>query len=88
MTNPIIRSQKIAIFTRYYSPTNYKGARVKAFTESGRKVWTSWHADHDVDDAHNHAAQRLCEEMEWDGTLLRSNTNTGAVYLFMPRVGA
>ena len=82
--NAITQSCKIAIFTKYYGPTDFKGSRIKAYTGNGHKLWTSFYAGGANDDAHDYATVQLCRELNWRGDLVKAHTNEGAVYLFSP----
>jgi len=81
----IYESRCIAIETRYIGPTNTRGSRYKAFTESGRSV--TIHAADSLSAQENHraAARALCDKMGWDGELLEGGSTRGYVYVFLPR---
>jgi hypothetical protein len=55
-----------AITTRYLSPTNNRGARVKAFADD-RSLTFAW--DHALSPQGNHAAaaQAMATQMNWKG---------------------
>ena len=76
-------SHKIAILTKYLGPTNYRGSRVKAYTE----VWhitISWNHALNTDENHAAAAVALCKQQGWDdeSELLAAWTPTGRVFVF------
>jgi hypothetical protein len=80
-------SRKIAIQTRYLGPTNFRGSRYKAYTESGRAITVS--ADYRLNSEENHraAALALCAKMRWDADgddLIEGGTKEGYVYIFLP----
>ncbi len=54
-----------AIVTKYISPTNTKGGRVKASCQAG-SITLGW--DHSLNPWHNHqaAAKALATKMKWD----------------------
>lgn len=54
-----------AILTKYLGPTNTKGSRIKASCAKGSIIIPYPH-EFDVTTAHNFAANRLSEVMEWD----------------------
>ena len=58
-----------AIRTRYLSPTNFKGGRIKASDGDGNFITLSY--DHSLDTAENHekTAHTLCSKMDWTGEL-------------------
>ncbi len=70
-----------AITTKYYGPGNVRGARIKAQTESGIKVWVSY--DHGSDNPHRDAAVALCRKLGWHGTLCEGGTREGSVFVFV-----
>lgn len=53
-----------AIITKFYGPTNSKGARIKAECAAG-KVFVSYEYGLNTQDAHWHAAKTLIEKMGW-----------------------
>lgn len=55
-----------AIRTHYLPPTNYRGARIVATAQAGRKL-IAW--DHELDPVANHraAAQRYAKHFDWRG---------------------
>ncbi len=53
-----------AIVTRYYGPTNTKGARVLAKAAAG-KLFVSWDDALTVDDNHRRAAVALADSFNW-----------------------
>ena len=74
-----------AIETRYLSPTNVRGARVKA-TASAGSVTIGW--DHALSPDGNHAAaaRALCARFDWKGTLATGCLATGhRVHVFTGR---
>jgi hypothetical protein len=54
-----------AIKTKFLSPTNYKGARVKASAWAG-SVIISYDHSHDAPQAHWQAAKTLIEKLGWN----------------------
>lgn len=82
--NTIHRSRKIAIQTRYIGPTNFRGSRVKAYTESGRSITIQIAPEWSSEDAHREAALALCRKMDWHGDLIEGGTKEGYVYVFLP----
>jgi len=54
-----------AITTRYFGPTNTRGARIKATSGSGLSVYV--HCDGSDDSEHKNAAETLAAKLKWDG---------------------
>lgn len=77
-------SRCIAIETRYIPPTNTRGSRYKAFTESKRSI--TIHAADNLSSQENHreAAKALCRKMGWDGEMVEGGSSRGYVYVFLP----
>ena len=73
----------IAILTKFIGPTNYRGARVKAFTTSGHRIIVPWDHSQNVEENHDAAALALCRKMEWCGKLVRGGTDVGYAYTFL-----
>ncbi len=73
----------IAIETKFLGPTNYRGSRIKAYTESGLSLTLSY--DHSLRqgvEAHAPAALALAARMGWTGDLIGAGTSTGYVFVF------
>ena len=81
----ITASHKVAIQTRYLGPTNFRGSRYKAFTESGRSI--TIHAADNLSSQENHraAARALQAKMGWTDNLIEGGTTEGYVYVADPR---
>jgi hypothetical protein len=73
----------IAILTKFIGPTNYRGARVKAYTTSGHRIVVPWDHALNVEENHDAAALALCRKMEWGGKLVRGSTEVGYAYAFL-----
>ena len=73
----------IAILTKFIGPTNYRGARVKAFTTSGHRIIVPWDHSQNVEENHDAAALALCRKMGWGGKLVRGGTEVGYAYAFL-----
>ena len=54
----------VAILTKFIGPTNYRGARVKAFTSSGHRIIVPWDHAHNVEENHNAAAIALYRKIK------------------------
>ncbi len=71
------------IHTKYYGPTNYNGARIKAQTSGGEiKIWFSYDYSLNVHDNHCAAAKQLKEKMDWQGEMVGGDTKDGLVFVF------
>ena len=80
-------SRKIAIQTKYLPPTNTRGSRYKAFTESGRHITIQPSDSLSSEQNHRAAALALCAKMAWDADgddLIEGGTKEGYVYVFLP----
>ena len=72
----------VAILTKYIGPTNVRGARVKAYTESGRSITLGWNHALNSEENHEGAAKALAKKMNWTGTLIGGGTKTGYAFVF------
>lgn len=73
-----------AIQTRYLGATNFRGSRVKAYTEGGNSVTVSYDDSVSRDDAHDQAAIALCKKLGWKYPMIRGGSpdGRGNVYVF------
>lgn len=74
-----------AIHTRYFGPTNCKGARIKASDGDHNSVTISY--DCASVDPHRDAAIALCHKLDWHGTLCEGSDAKGNVYVFVHDTG-
>ena len=67
-----------AIQTKFLGPSETRGARVKAWIESGSHV-VPW--DHGLEVADNHvaAARKLAELLKWSGRLVGGTLSDGSM---------
>lgn len=73
----------IAIQTKYLGPTNTRGSRIKAWTESGHSLTVGYpYEKREGAEAHSVAALALARKMGWDGTLISGGTDEGYVFVF------
>lgn len=71
---------KQAIITKYLSPTNTKGARVKAYATGARPTVTiPWNHDWTPGRNHYFAAELLKKRLAWSGTLESGSLSPGQV---------
>lgn len=73
-----------AILTRFLSPTNHRGARIKAVAKSGKALSVTISYPHELNqcEAHGKAALALCEKMGWTPDVLHAGgTPDGYVFV-------
>ncbi len=73
-----------AIETKYLGPTDTKGSRVKASTESGQSRIIPWDDARDSETNHRIGAIALCHKMQWSGHLVGGAVKRGYVWVFLP----
>lgn len=72
-----------AIMTKYLGPTNNRGSRIKAYTESGLSITIPYpHERNQGADAHSVAALALAKRAGWTGDLIAGATDRGYVFVF------
>ena len=75
----------IAIQTKYISPTNTRGSRIKAFTESGFTVTIPYDYSLNYEKVHFKAVQELVKkhQLEWDiDNMTFGGVKNGYVFCF------
>ena len=60
-----------SIFTKYISPTDFKGARISASDGDGNRVIVGY--NHASNEPHRAAATALCKKMNWHATLIEGH---------------
>ena len=70
------------ISTKYYGPTNTKGSRIVAKTASGKRFTQDYLHSLNADENHWLAAQGLAQKLQWSGTMIQGDTDTGCVFVF------
>jgi hypothetical protein len=76
-----------AIITKYFGPSNVRGARVKAMCDAG-SITLSWDHSLDVEKNHHTAALKLCAKLGWEGKLASGGMpKAGYCYAFITRKG-
>jgi hypothetical protein len=70
-----------AITTKFLGPRNFKGARIRATTASGKSLTIPYNYEggHQV---HATAALELARKLGWTGTLIEGGTKDGMVFVF------
>lgn len=71
-----------AISTKYYGPTNTRGARIVATDLDGNRASIPYPPELSGDDCHAAAAAALCRKMNWTGKLISGGTPHGVVFVF------
>ena len=84
----ITESRRVAIVTRYLGPTDFRGSRIKAFTESGRSITISYADNLSVTENHQAAAKALQAKMGWTDDLIEGGLAQGYVYVSDPATKA
>lgn len=76
-----------AIETKFYGPTNSRGARIRAAAQASKKFYDF---DYGADDPHTFAAQQFAEDMGWSGTWVGGGNadGTGSAYVRLPVAAA
>ena len=76
-----------AIIVRYLSPNSVRGARLRAYDMDGNSITLTYDESESRGERMRHAAEALCDEMEWDGkeTLVEGEIKEGTVFVFPPR---
>jgi len=75
----------IAVHTKYLSPTNSRGARIKAYTASGFAATISYPHEFSHEECHFQAVKALVEKnkLEWDlGEMRYGDSADGKGYVF------
>jgi hypothetical protein len=75
----------IAVHTKYLSPTNSRGARIKAYTASGFTATISYPHEFSHEECHFQAVKALVEKnkLEWDlGEMRYGDSADGKGYVF------
>lgn len=73
----------MAIQTKFLGPTNFRGARVKAFTEyKGHAVTVSYDYGLGVEGEHDRAFLALASKREWFGIWVRGGSPDKAGYTY------
>lgn len=72
-----------AITTKYLGPTNSRGSRIKATSESGLSATVPYPHERNIGaDAHSVAAIALARKLGWTGTLIGGATRDGYAFVF------
>ena len=69
------------IQTKYLSPTNTKGTRIKASCDDG-SITVSRDYGANVEDDYLRAAKKLKAKMEWSGSMVGGHNKDGMVFVF------
>lgn len=71
-----------AIKTKYLSPTNYRGGRIKAKAWGGN-ITIPYPHQMNTDQAHRKAAMALVDKMGWGGLWAQGGSADGSGYYFV-----
>ena len=71
----------VAILTKWFGPTNYRGSRVKAYTETGISITISWDHALNVEGNHKAAATALADRQGWKGRWVGGPTKVGYAFV-------
>jgi hypothetical protein len=73
-----------AIVTKFFGPTDTKGARIKASAQAG-SVFSSYTYETSSDGEHCLAAKKLAEKLGWNGVYFGGGNpdGTGNTYVFV-----
>lgn len=74
-----------AIETRYFGPTDRRGARIKATDGDGNNVTISYPYELSGEAVHRQAAEALRDKMQWKGELVGGSTKRGYCFVFVDR---
>lgn len=77
-----------AIATKYFGPTNFKGSKIKAYSEAfPRGMFVSWDHALGVEENHDAAARAFIKAKGWEGVWVRGGSadSKGNVYVCITR---
>ena len=77
------------IVTKYISPSNVKGARIKAYRSGDAKISKTYSYPHELSgsDAHEAVAKAFMQHLGWNGTLSGAETDTGYFFVVLKVTG-
>lgn len=68
------------ITTKYFGPTNSKGSRIKATSNSGESLTIPYYSELGFN-SHSEAALRLARKLGWQGSIIEGESSKGCVYI-------
>ena len=71
------------IETHYLSPTDTKGSRIAATTESGERLVTNCDSSLNIEEDHARAAKRLKKKLHWQRHIIGGTTQKGFAWVFI-----
>jgi hypothetical protein len=75
----------VAITTKYFGPTNFKGSRIKA-SANGNSVTIGFDYALGSEERHAKAARALCDKMGWKNKLIAGGLDAGNyVFVMVPK---
>ena len=76
-----MRSQ--TILTKYHGPTDTKGGLISATASYSRaRVYVGVDNSRPIEESHADAARKLMDKLNWRGTMIAGETETGSVWVF------
>jgi hypothetical protein len=72
-----------AITTKYAGPTNTKGGRIIATTESGIRHTISYPHELTIEQGHRKAAEELAAKLKWPGKLVAGGLKRGYAFVML-----
>lgn len=72
-----------AIRTTYLGPTDFKGSRITARADDGKRVTLGWDAALDSEGNHRKAAYALRDRMGWTGELIGGSFGRYTFWVFV-----
>jgi hypothetical protein len=70
-----------AITTKYHGPTDTRGARISATSESGIKVFIPYPHELRSEEGHIKAMRALCSKLKWVGKYVGGAVKNGYVFV-------
>lgn len=71
-----------SIETKYVSPTNTRGAKIKAVSSGGESITIPISYDLDTEQNHAAAAKALKDKLNWKGKMIGGDTKYGYIFVF------
>lgn len=72
-----------AITTKFMGPTDFRGSRIRAFTED-QSITVPYEYEGHPEEAHEKAARALMDKMRWQADLLGGGVKGGYVWVMVP----
>jgi len=72
-----------AILTKYIGPTDFRGARIKAWDMDGNSVTVSYPYEMNQEERHRFAANALRLKMKWHADIVGGAIKGGYAFVFV-----